>query len=231
MIRFKCCVNDRLVLWHRDAEICLREAAPDAKNHIRAVKEMPNCLWHCEATRPQGKLVVFGKSAFPANAGCYRRRQKFREPPQLLPSAGPMNTLPRVDDTALGIGEHPRRIAHSLRFRTKPCYIDRCVRQRARQFFIPEISRDLNQNRTSTAVAQAREGAAHYIWYLGGNNNRLGRFRDTAHLCDRIVIRLDMRESARITSRHDQDWNGFCKGLRNTSIRIFSARPVLHAER
>ena len=83
---------------------------------------------------------------------------------------------------------------------------------------------------TAAAVLQLGEGAAEDVADLGGDVDRLGRFRERLHRLAGIEVRIDIGKPARIAHRQHQHGHGLAVALRDATHRVFRAGTVLHAE-
>src|SRR6185437_5054339 len=64
----------------------------------------------------------------------------------------------------------------------------------------------------------------------GSDGDRLGVFGHARHLQRGVEVERHVSEAARIAGGKHEDRHGIAVGLRNTSVRVFRARSVLHAE-
>jgi hypothetical protein len=106
----------------------------------------------------------------------------------------------------------------------------RGIVQRFRHFLVPHVGRDFDDDRSAAAVFQFCKCAAEDVADLGGNVDRLGRLRKSAHRLAGIEVRFDIREPPRIAHRQHQYRHGFAVTLRHAAHGIFRAGTVLHAE-
>ena len=104
------------------------------------------------------------------------------------------------------------------------------IGERLRHLLVEHVDRHLDQHRSAAAALQAGESAPQDVRHLGARGHRLGGFGDVAGIEHRVVVRLDVRDAARIAHRQHQQRHGVAIGLRDAAERVLGAGAVLHRE-
>ena len=104
------------------------------------------------------------------------------------------------------------------------------IRERLRHLLVEHVDRHLDQHRRAAAGLEAGERAPQDVRHLGARGHRLGGFGDVARVDDRVVVRLDVRDAARIAHRQHQQRHRVAIGLGDAAERVLGAGAVLHRE-
>ena len=223
-------VDDRLAGRHVDAEVGLGEAAADAEDQVGIAQEVIDRRRDGVAARAEREHVVLGKRALAAEAGGDRRLEQLGELLQLGPGARVVDALAGVDHRPLGAGEAPGERADRSGIGGDARQGRGLVGERLRHLLVEHVDRHLDQHRRAAAGLEAGERAPQDVRHLGARGHRLGRLGDVARVEDRVVVRLDVRDAARIAHRQDQERHGVAIGLGDAAERVLGAGAVLHRE-
>ena len=179
---------------------------------------------------PSDEHVVLGKRALAAEAGGDRGGEQLGEPLQLGPGARVVHALAGVDHRPPGAGEAPGEGADRIGIGGDARQGRGLIGERLRHLLVEHVDRHLDQHRSAAAALQAGERAPQDVRHLGARGHRLGRFGDVARVEHRVVVRLDVRDAARIAHRQHQQRHGVAIGLGDAAERVLGAGAVLHRE-
>ena len=150
-----------------------------------------------QAAGAERQRMRLGKGRLAAEAGGDGNGESFGEPLQLRPGLGVMHALAGIDHRPLGVDEQRRRFLDMHGIGAVARAQHRRVVERLRHFLVPHVGGDFDDHRSAAAVLQSGEGAAEDVGDLGGDDDRLGRFRERLHRLAGIEVRLDVGDAPR----------------------------------
>ena len=174
--------------------------------------------------------MVLREGALALEAGGDGRGEQLGQRSQLGPGLGVVDALAGVEDRALGGDQGVRGALHVRRVGRGPDRDRRDVAGRIGAVLVPDVPRDLDEDRPRPAVAQPGEGAPH------GRDDRLGQHQLVDPLGDVSIVQVGAEVRRRrhlaavVAGGDDQDRHGIGVRLGHATERVLGARPGLHRE-
>ena len=149
----------------------LGEARADPEDQVRLAHEHVERTRHGPAARPERQRVVLREGALALEAGRDGRAEQLGQRPELGPGLGVVDALAGVEDRALGGDQRVRGALHVRRVRPVPDRDRRDVARRVGAVLVPDVPRDLDEDRPRPAVAQPGERPPHVGTTVSGSTS------------------------------------------------------------
>src|SRR5262249_20755969 len=176
------------------------------------------------------KRMILREGTFALKTGSYGCGQQLGQVAEFIPRAGIMHSLSGINYRPLRTSQHGRRPLDFGRIWTEAAGLCRLIVERLRHLFVPYIGRNLDHDRATAPVAQARKGTAENIGYFGGGRNRVSQFGDVPHVQYRVEVRRHVRNTPRISAGQDQQRDRLAISLGNAAKGILRTGSMLHRE-